>query len=147
MGRCTGPVPKLDLNQVRKEKNIEALKCHGDVVNLLIYMKHAYMNYKDKHHPCITLWHQFSAFHIFYQRDGMLIQKYLQIFQFIVENIERYGGEFGNHPATLKYVIEKEGLIHGDDFHNFDEDICWNMWSEIYVSRNLSYFLYVSRKN
>ena len=81
------------------------------------------MNYEDRHHPCITLCQQFTAFHIFYQRDGVAIQKYLQIFRVIVENIEHYGGEFGNHPAILKHVIEKDGMIHGEDFDTLDANI------------------------
>ena len=41
----------------------------------------------------------------------------------IVENIDRYCGEFGNHPAVLKHVIEEDGVIHGQDFDALDNDI------------------------
>ena len=105
MGRDLGAVLKQYSHQVRKIKDIETFKSQGDVVNLLAYIQHACMNYENRHHPCITLCQQFSAFHFFNQCDGLPIQKYLQIFRVIVENIEHYGGEFGNHPAILKHVI------------------------------------------
>ena len=98
------------------------MKTCGDVVNLQAYIQHACLNYEDKHHPCITLCQQFCAFHVFYQRDGIPIQKYLQIFWVVVENIERYGGEFGNHPAILKYILDRDGLIHGDDYNELEEN-------------------------
>ena len=36
-------------------------------------------------------------------------------------SIERYGSEFGNHPAILKYVLDRDGLIHGDDYNELEE--------------------------
>ena len=108
---------------LEKKKDIEDLKTCGDVVSLLAYIQHACMNYKDKHHPCITLCQQFCAFHdVFYQCNVILIQKYLQIFQEVVENIERYGSKFGYHPAILIYVFDRDGLIYGDDYNDLEEN-------------------------
>ena len=97
-GQCSYSIRTI----LEKKQDIKDLKTRGDVVKLLLYIQHACMNYKDKHHPCITMCQQFCAFHVFYQRNGIPIQKYLQIFRVVVEFIEQYGGEFGNHPSILQ---------------------------------------------
>ena len=92
------------------------LKKSGNVVELLKYIQQACMNYEDRHHLCVTLYQQFLAFHIFYQKESLPIQKYLQIFRIMVENIERYGGDFGNDNAIMKYVLEREGEVTEEEF-------------------------------
>ena len=37
----------------------------------------------------------------------------------IVENIERYGGEFGNSSAIIKYVLGREGHVSKDEYKNW----------------------------
>ena len=39
----------------------------------------------------------------------------------MVENIERYGGEFGNSGAVIKYVLNREGLISETDYEQMDD--------------------------
>ena len=75
--------------KLEKKKDIKEMKKNRNVVQLLSYIQQACMNYKDKHHPCVTLCQQYSAFHLFFQREGMPIQKYLQIFRIIIKNIEQ----------------------------------------------------------
>ena len=81
------------------------------------------MNYEDKHHPCVTLYQQFSALHFYNQKDGLPIQKNLQIFKIIVENIKHYRGEFGNSSAIISYVLEREGLISEEDYKQMNNDL------------------------
>ena len=94
------------------------------------------MNYKGKHHPCVTLYYQFSSFHLFYQKDNTPIQKLLQIFKILFENIERYSGKFGNNPAILEYLLDREGLIYKDDFPQMDTNI-----KQIYLKKAIDQFL------
>ena len=122
---------KLNPDQVRKEKeywSIEALK------HWSIEVSGWRCNLTHKHPTHLhELWGQASSLYhalsTIFRSPRILstrrhaIQKYLQNFQVIVQNIERYGVEFGNHLTILKYIIEKEGLIHADDFNNFDKDI------------------------
>ena len=88
------------------------------------------MKYEDKHHPCVTLCQQFSAFHFYYQKDGLPIQKYLQIFKIMVENIDCYGGEFGNSSAIISYVLEREGLISEEDYKPMNNDLKKNLFKK-----------------
>ena len=64
--------------KLEKRKDIKDLKKSGNVVELLKYIQQACMNYKDRHHPCVTLYQQFSRFHIFYQKKSLPIQRYLE---------------------------------------------------------------------
>ena len=134
-GQCSNSIR----TKLEKKKNIQDIKSKGDVVQLLLHIRHACMNYEDKHHPCITLCQQFSAFHVFYQREGLPIQKYIQIFRVIVENIERYGGEFGNHGAILQYVLDRDGLTHGNKFEDLNEE-----YKIIYKKKARDQFLAIS---
>ena len=97
------------------------------------------MNYEDKHHPCVMLCQQFSAFHVFYQDKGLPIQKYPQIFRVIVENIECYGGEFGNHSTILQYVVNRDGLVQGNTFDNLDDE-----YKNIYKRKGCDHYLVIS---
>ena len=100
-GQCSTSI----WTKVEKRKDIKELKRKANVVELLKYIQQACMKYKDKHHPCVTLCQQFSAFRFYYQMDGLPIQKYLQVFKIMVVNIEHYGGELGNSSAIILYVL------------------------------------------
>ena len=78
------------------------------------------MNYEDRNYPFVTLCQQFTFFQVFYQKEGLPIEKYLQIFRIMVENIERYGGEFGNCSGIIKYVPERDRVT--DKFSSLNED-------------------------
>ena len=81
------------------------------------------MNYEEKHHFCVKQCQQFSELHFYYQKDGLQIQKYLQIFKIMVENIEHHGGEFGNSSAIISYVLEPKGLISEEDYKQMDNNL------------------------
>ena len=108
--------------KLEKRKDMKDLKRDANVVKLLSYIQQACMNYEDRHHPCVILYQQFSAFHIYYQRKNLPIQNYLLIFQIIVENIERCGGEFGNDSAKLRYVLEREGQVNEEQYMKLSEE-------------------------
>ena len=108
--------------KLEKQKDMKELKKNANVAELIKYIQQACMKYEDKHHPCVTLCQQFSSFHLFYQKKSLPIQKCLQIFCIMVENIERYRGEFGNSSAIIKYVIEREGLVSKDEYKKLDDN-------------------------
>ena len=115
-GQCSTSIR----TKLEKRKNIKDLKKNADVVELLKLIQQACMNYEDRHHPCVTICQQFTFFHLFFQKEGVPIQKYLQIFRIMVENIERYGGEFGNCSGIIKYVLKRDGVM--DKFSSLNED-------------------------
>ena len=97
------------------------------------------MNYEDRHHPCVMLYQQFSAFHIFYQKESLPIQKYLQIFRIMLDNIERYGGDFGNDNAIVKYVLEREGEVTEEEFTGLSDGA-----KEVYLKMARDQYLAIS---
>ena len=118
-GQCSTSIR----TKLEKRKDMKDLKKGGNVVELLKYIQQACMNYEDRHHPCVTLYQQFSAFHLFYQKESLPIQKYLQIFRIMVENIERYGGDFGNDNAIVTYVLEREGEVTEEEFTGLNDGV------------------------
>ena len=63
-GQCSTSI----CTKLKKKKDIKELKRKANFVELLAYIQQACMNYKDKHHPCVTLCQQFSSFHLYYHK-------------------------------------------------------------------------------
>ena len=75
-GQCS---TSIRTNLETRKKNKE-FKKNANVVELLKFIQQVCMNYEDRHHPVVTLLQHFSFFHMFYQKEGVPIKKYLPIF-------------------------------------------------------------------
>ena len=57
----------------------------------------------------------------------------------MVENIERYGGDFGNDSAIVKYVLDKEGEVTEEDFTGMSDGA-----KEVYLKMARDQYLAIS---
>ena len=94
--------------------DIETWKEDGHCHELLKAIQQILMDYEHKKCIYVTLLRQIQFLYSYKQRDNQSLHKYFEVFQIMTENIERYGGSFGNHPAYVKASLEKAGLSIDD---------------------------------
>jgi len=94
--------------------HIDDWKNQGHCHELLKAIQQILMDYEHKKCIYVTLLRQIQFLYSYKQRDNQSLHKYFEVFQIMTENIERYGGSFGNHPAYVKESLEKAGLSLDD---------------------------------
>ena len=105
-GQCSVNV----ITKLSSLPNVDEWKEQGSCYELLKAIQQILMDYEHKKCIYVTLLKQIKFLYAYKQRDNQSLHKYFEVFQIMTENIERYGGSFGNHPAYVKDSMKKAGI-------------------------------------
>ena len=117
-GQCSVNV----ITKLSSLPDVDEWKEQGSCHELLKAIQQILMDYEHKKCIYVTLLKQIKFLYAYKQRDNQSLHKYFEVFQIMTENIERYGGSFGNHPAYVKDSMEKAG-IQIDDPDVFTDEL------------------------
>ena len=90
--------------------NLGMWKENGSCHELIKAIQQIMMKYDHQKCPYVTLLRQLKFFFTYRQRESQDLHTYFEVFQIMKENIDRYGGEFGNQPAYVRALMEADGL-------------------------------------
>jgi len=105
-GQCSVPV----ITKLVSLPEIDLWKSTGACDELLKAIQQILMNYDHKKCVYVTVFKQIQFLYSYKQRESQSLHRYLEVFQIMTKNIERYGGSFGDHPAYMKESMEQSGL-------------------------------------
>ena len=77
-------------------QDIDTWRDEGSCYSLLQAIQQIMMRYEHQRCPYVTLFKQMKYFFSYRQAERQSLSKYRQVFQTMVESIERYGGTFGD---------------------------------------------------
>ena len=107
LGQCSSSI----ITKMEDVKELKSWKQTADVVALLNEIQLSCLNFDRRASPFTTLRKHLSFLYSYPQKEKDDIHRYLEIFKLIVENIQRYGGSIGRHPAFIKESMIKAKVL------------------------------------
>jgi len=105
-------------------EELQGWKEEGKVDELLKSIRQAMMSHQHQRCAYVTLFKELRAFYSYRQRENQTLHKYLEVFQVQVENIQRYGGSFGDQKVYIKELMNRDGLEYEET--GMDETVLAN---------------------
>jgi len=68
------------------------------------------------HQKCayVTLFRELRQFYAYRQKENQTLHQYFEVFQIMVDNIKRYGGNFGDQRTFISEMMSKDNLSYDD---------------------------------
>jgi len=95
-------------------EELQGWKETGKVDELLKSIRQAMMSHQHQRCAYVTLFKELRSFYSYRQREHQTLHKYLEVFQVQVENIQRYGGSFGDQTIYIKELMNRDGLKYSE---------------------------------
>jgi len=109
-GQCSNSI----VTKLEDIKDIKKWKKSADVVSLMNEIQLACLNFDRRASPFTTLHKHLAFLYAYRQKEKDDIHRYLEIFKLVVENIQRYGGSIGRHPAFIKQCLINANVLDAD---------------------------------
>ena len=86
--------------KLKMHEDLSIWKNKTDCAALLKEMQRISMRYESQKNPFMTLHRQLREFYRYRQRNNQTLHQYLEMFNLMVDNIDKYGGNIGYHTVT-----------------------------------------------
>jgi len=81
---------------------------------LLKSIRQVMMHHEHQKCAYVTLFRELRQFYAYKQKDNQTLHQYFEVFQIMVDNIKRYGGNFGDQHTFINEMMSRDNLSYDD---------------------------------
>ena len=115
-GQCSPAV----ITKLEERDTVAVWKTSGDACNLLQEIKSVCMRFEKL--SLFVIARNQKQHLLNYRQEGEDLDKYLEVYKSLVDNIKRFRGELGTDVELVKEVMLLDGLEYETDYANFCDD-------------------------